>query len=262
MTYSCGHAKQMDWIRCPACVLQELDNSNLQNEQMRKALKEIAGFPPLSSSMKMQNVADEALHLVTALPDDDSPFPTAHDLKIMRAVDEFNGACKAHRMTDCRTCAEQLVPASGSCLVCGKPGDYTLWCPECIKSGGAGKQLTPFMKSLLDPENLHKEIKELLDIIEKKDLQAREMASALGFAKDAIASAWAALGDNMESQSLGGKGIEKPYAHQVQSELRAAGERISVVLSKVENRKCEVALPLLAGGHKMCGNIKPCHMHG
>jgi hypothetical protein len=30
----------------------------------------------------------------------------------------------------------------------------------------------------------------------------------------------------------------------------------------MEKRKCEVALPLLGGGHTICGNEKPCHMHG
>ncbi len=38
---------------------------------------------------------------------DDRGFPTKQQMKIFRAVDAFNGACKAHRMTDCRICAEK-----------------------------------------------------------------------------------------------------------------------------------------------------------
>lgn len=35
---------------------------------------------------------------------DESGFPTAQQLKIHRAVEDFSGACKAHGMTDCRIC--------------------------------------------------------------------------------------------------------------------------------------------------------------
>jgi hypothetical protein len=76
------------------------------------------------------------------------------------------------------------------------------------------------------------------EIQKESDLRIRELVSTLGFAKDAIASGWAALGDNLESQALGGKGIEKPYTHTVQSELRAAEERISKVLDKQAVCEC------------------------
>lgn len=65
---------------------------------------------------------------------------------------------------------------------------------------------------------------------------APDLLAVLKEAKDAIASAWAALGDNLESQALGGKGIERVYAHDVQSQLRAAGERASVAIAKCESK--------------------------
>jgi hypothetical protein len=42
-------------LDCLFCLREERD-------RYKAALKEIAGFPPLSSAMQMQNVADEALH--------------------------------------------------------------------------------------------------------------------------------------------------------------------------------------------------------
>jgi hypothetical protein len=65
----------------------------------------------------------------------------------------------------------------------------------------------------------------------RDETAARDMILArLGRMNDALDSAWAALGDNLESQALGGKGIDKPYAHKVQAEIRAAQD---------EKRKCE-----------------------
>lgn len=80
---------------------------------------------------------------------------------------------------------------------------------------------------------------QLRALLKDKELQLSESESSLKYAKDAIASGWAALGDNLESQAQGGKGIEKHYAHQVQSELRAAGERVSVTLDKLRKRNKE-----------------------
>lgn len=75
----------------------------------------------------------------------------------------------------------------------------------------------------------------MLPMTEERDRLISENAKlreALMEATEAIAVAWAALGDNLQSQALGGRGIEKVYAHDVQSQLRCAGERARVALGK------------------------------
>lgn len=37
--YDCGHAMMPDYIRCPACVLQELDNAQLQIDDLKTKLR-------------------------------------------------------------------------------------------------------------------------------------------------------------------------------------------------------------------------------
>lgn len=101
--------------------------------------------------------------------------------------------------------------------------------------------------------------KTLMDLSKYASVQVREAASALGFAKDAINSAWAALGDNLESQSRGGKGIEKSYAYQVQSELRAASERVCTVLEKIGNRADGGRGPCIDDHHRGT-ECKCCHI--
>jgi hypothetical protein len=39
---SCGHGRDVDWVRCPACVLQDLDNAKLQNSEMLAVLTALA----------------------------------------------------------------------------------------------------------------------------------------------------------------------------------------------------------------------------
>lgn len=43
----------------------------------------------------------------TAANLDRSLFPTAREMRIHRAVEEFSGVCRAHKLNDCRTCAEK-----------------------------------------------------------------------------------------------------------------------------------------------------------
>lgn len=41
------------------------------------------------------------------LEEDDSPFPTAREMKIFRMVEKFSGVCHAHKIADCRTCKSE-----------------------------------------------------------------------------------------------------------------------------------------------------------
>lgn len=77
---------------------------------------------------------------------------------------------------------------------------------------------------------------------EKRDalLQNREAMEALRYAGVAMAKAWAALGDNLESQAHGGNGIDRLYAHTIQSELQVAQDRVQKALKdhQADKRKC------------------------
>lgn len=64
-------------------------------------------------------------------PNEESPFPTAQQLKAFRAVSKFFGACEAHRMTNCQTCAEKQKSEVGVfCLEHRKVMTDGI-CPKC-----------------------------------------------------------------------------------------------------------------------------------
>ena len=67
------------------------------------------------------------------------------------------------------TCRNQVdasrLPPPGTCLVCGKATKNVLWCANCKDSPRALGQVKTCADGLFDPENLHREIKGLLEVI-------------------------------------------------------------------------------------------------
>src|SRR5436190_2042316 len=75
----------------------------------------------LGELKKSQEELRVALDAFQEAPARESLFPTAHDLKILRAAREWSGVCEAHGLSDCRTCSEK---ENVGCQKCG--GDHAL----------------------------------------------------------------------------------------------------------------------------------------
>jgi hypothetical protein len=84
---------------------------------------------------------------------------------------------------------------------------------------------------------------ELLEKIEAANLQNRELAEAKGNLLDFVLSVRLWATGQPTGQSIK-ESCDRMLNHYA------------------EKRKCEVVLPLLDGATTLCGNVKPCHMHG
>ena len=87
----------------------KLTSANLQNDELRAALKTIYEMfkndsEPDPGVSTMLGIIKETLAIKR---EGESMFPTTEQLKVYREVDKFFGACEAHRMADCRTCKEK-----------------------------------------------------------------------------------------------------------------------------------------------------------
>jgi len=87
----------------------------------------------------------------------------------------------------CLPLVANCIPVPWTCLVCGKPTTNTLWCENCKDSPKALRQVKTFTDGLFNPENLHREIKGLLEVIAEKDkelgasqLQVEALRATLG----------------------------------------------------------------------------------
>lgn len=107
-TRDCGHARLTDWIRCPACVLQELDNTKLQIDALKKeAAHAFACYSKVSDEddatiERLKTEKDDALRLNRAL----------YDLLLARRAMEPKHSRYDHECDECIVLAnaEGLLP--------------------------------------------------------------------------------------------------------------------------------------------------------
>jgi hypothetical protein len=107
------------WAELKAATAANVPSGEFREDDILKERVRVA-------ELNLRMLLDRAEKPMTEKQDEESPFPTAQQLKIYRAVDKFFGACTRHHIADCRTCKEDGESVSpGDTTRLGDPTDST-----------------------------------------------------------------------------------------------------------------------------------------